>query len=118
MDQSSQVLLDLIKCSLWEAKLPEYTETVDWRAVFNESKLQSVSGIAYSSLPDNVPVEIQSEWKNYAYRNCAIYLRIMAVQDDLLSIIGKNNIPIVILKGSAAATYYPSPSKRSMGDIV
>ena len=117
MNQPSQILLELIKSSLWKTEFPIYTDTVDWKTVFIESKLQSVSGITFISLPNSVPPEIKEEWKSFAYRTYAIFLRVMTTQDELLSIIKKANIPVVILKGSAASIYYPSPSKRSMGDI-
>ena len=117
MDLSSQVLLDLIKRSLWGTELPSYSETISWKAVFTESKLQSVSGLTFSSLPNDVPTEVQAEWKNYATKTSAVFIRVMVAQDALLSITKKSGIPSAILKGSAAAIYYPAPSKRSMGDI-
>ena len=117
MNLSSQVLLDLIKCSLWGTELQLYSETVNWKEVFNESKLQSVSGLTFSSLPDYVPTDIQTKWKNYATKTLSVFFRVMVAQDALLTITREANIPSAILKGSAAAIYYPSPSKRTMGDI-
>ena len=117
MNLSSQVLLDLIKCSLWGTELQLYSETVNWKEVFNESKLQSVSGLTFSSLPDYVPTDIQTDWKNQSLKTYATFYRVMVAQDNLLSLLFKSNIPTVILKGASAAIYYPLPSKRSMGDI-
>ena len=59
MDQTSQVLLDLIKSSLWGTTLPDYdslyAEPVDWDAVFEEAKIQTVAGIAAPAVPDSAP---------------------------------------------------------------
>ena len=38
-------------------------------------------------------------------------------QNVLISLLEENNIPSVILKGAAAAMYYPYPSLRTMGDV-
>jgi len=121
MDQTSQVLLDLIKKSLWGTELPDYDsiydEPVDWDAVFEEAKLQTVAGIVAPVVPDTAPEEIKAKWKNYSYRILANYHKVLSAQDQLLALLKDNNIPVVILKGAAAAVYYPDPSRRNMGDI-
>lgn len=38
-------------------------------------------------------------------------------QDDFLKILEKADIPYVVLKGTAAAMYYPNPFLRGMGDV-
>ena len=106
MDQTCQVLIDLLKKSLWGTELPDYTtleEPVDWTAVFTEAKHQSV--------------DLRDKWESYSDKLRVKYHHILAAQDELLDRLSRNDIPAVILKGAAAAVYYPAPSRRSMGDI-
>ena len=120
MDQTCQVLIDLLKKSLWGTELPDYTtleEPVDWTAVFTEAKHQSVASLAYPAIPDDVPLDLRDKWESYSDKLRVKYHHILAAQDELLNLLSRNNIPAVILKGAAAAVYYPSPSRRSMGDI-
>ena len=120
MDQTCQVLIDLLKKSLWGTELPDYTtleEPVDWTAVFTEAKHQSVASLAYPALPDDVPQDLRDKWESYSDKLRVRYHHVLAAQDELLTLLSRNNIPAVILKGAAAAVYYPSPSRRSMGDI-
>ena len=120
MDQTCQVLIDLLKKSLWGTELPDYTtleEPVDWTAVFTEAKHQSVASLAYPALPDDVPQDLRDKWESYSDKLRVRYHHVLAAQDELLDLLSRNNIPAVILKGAAAAVYYPSPSRRSMGDI-
>ncbi len=42
-------------------------------------------------------------------------VRIISTQDDLLGVL--DGIPLVVLKGTAAAVYYPEPLTRTLGDI-
>ncbi|MCR5060093.1 MAG: nucleotidyltransferase family protein [Saccharofermentans sp.] len=120
MDQTCQVLIDLLKKSLWGTELPDYTtlvEPVDWTAVFTEAKNQSVASLAYPAIPDDVPQDLRDKWESYSDKLRVRYHHVLAAQDELLDLLSRNNIPAVILKGAAAAVYYPSPSRRSMGDI-
>ena len=121
MDQTASVLLDLIKSSLWGTPLPDYDslydEPVDWDAVFEEAKIQTVAGIAAPAVPDSAPAELRSKWKTYSYQILANYHKVLAAQDQLLALLAEHNIPVAILKGAAAAIYYPNPSQRNMGDI-
>ena len=118
MDQISQVLLDLIKKSLWGTPLPDYDslydEPVDWDAVFKEAKIQTVAGIAAPAVPDSAPEDLKAKWKNYSYMILANYHKVLAAQDQLLALLKEHNIPVAILKGAAAAIYYPNLSQRKM----
>lgn len=45
------------------------------------------------------------------------FIRILYAQDELVSLFQDAGIPMVILKGAAAAVYYAEPMQRTMGDI-
>jgi len=107
ISSSQQVLLEAIKASLFGAKF-SYPEDTNWDEVVAEAKAQTVMGL----ISPVIPVHDES-----AEQCKATYMRIMYEQDRLIRLLDSANIPCVILKGSAAAVYYPKPYLRSMGDI-
>lgn len=107
IDRSQQVLLEAIKASLFNVK-PIYPDDTDWDAVIKEAKAQAVIGL----ISPVIPVHDESCVQGKAY-----YMRLLHEQDKLLKLFEANDIPCVILKGCAAAMYYPKPYLRSMGDV-
>ena len=107
IDKSQEVLLEAIKASLFE-NVPSYPDDTDWEAVIKEAKFQTVMGI----ISPVIPVYNESSDKGIVY-----YMRLLHEQDKLLKLLDEHHIPCVILKGCAAAMYYPKPYLRTMGDI-
>lgn len=112
MNQTEQILLQAIQKSLWNTDII-FPEDTDWNAVLKEAEDQAVLGIVIGV----APVELQKEWKARASAGTAHFVRILHYQEQLYKLLKENEIPMVILKGTAAAIYYPNPSQRSMGDI-
>ena len=112
MTNEQTVLLNIIKVSPfgYEYTLPE---NVDWDGVFKEAKNQTVVSLCSSYIPK----EQAGKWEQYTFAEMAHYVRVMHEQDQLCKLFTDNGIPLVILKGTAAAMYYPVPSRRSIGDI-
>ena len=107
MNSTQAVLLEAIKASLFDYS-PNYPDDVNWAEVVEEAKAQAVMGIISSVIP------INDEITKQGIRN---YIRILYEQDKLIKLLDENNIPCVILKGCAAAVYYPKPHLRAMGDV-
>ena len=100
-------LLEAIKASLFGNE-PNYPADTDWDEVVKEAKAQTVLGIVSPVIPvKDVSVEMGN----------ATYMRLLFEQEKLIKLLDANNIPFVILKGSAAAQYYPKPYLRAMGDV-
>lgn len=112
MNESEKVLLNLIKSSLFGQQQTFKAET-DWDEVMKAAKEQTVVGIAVYGAPK----EVKYGWQQNLYSEAANCANILNAQDELIELFQKNGIPLVILKGSAAAVYYPAPYLRSMGDI-
>lgn len=105
--KSQKVLLMAIKAALFGTK-PSYPADTDWDEVVKEAKAQTVLGI----ISPVIPVHDES------VEQCkAAYMRILYEQDQLIKLFDEHNIPCVILKGTAAAIYYPKPYLRAMGDV-
>lgn len=107
ISQSQSVLLEAIKASLFNIE-PNYHPGVNWNEVVEEAKAQTVMGLISPVVP--IQDETSAQCK-------AFYMRIMFEQDCLIKCLNSAQIPCVILKGSAAAIYYPKPYLRTMGDI-
>lgn len=112
MNQTEQSLLQAIQKSLWNTDIT-FPEDTDWNAVLKEAEDQAILGIVIGV----APAEIQREWKSRASAGTAHYVRILHYQQMISQLMAEHGIPLAILKGSAASVYYPTPSKRAMGDI-
>lgn len=112
MNQNQKALLELLKASLFGIE-PEFPEDADWDAVLAEAKAQTVVALAAKT----VPKEVASEWQRSALQNQANFVRVLHGQTQLVNLLEQEGIPLVILKGTAAAVYYPEPFRRSMGDV-
>lgn len=112
MNQTEQVLLQAIQKSLWSKDIT-FPEDTDWNAVLKEAEDQAVLGIVIGVAPE----EYQKEWRGRVSHITAHFVRILHHQEQLYKLFKNNEIPMVVLKGAAAAIYYPTPSQRTMGDI-
>ena len=100
MTPAQQELLNCIRSSLWaDAAQPQPSDEV-----LAEAQRQAIVPlIAFDSME--------------ASQYMAHYLRILYAQDRLVTLFREAGIPMAILKGAAAAIYYPEPMQRTMGDI-
>ena len=113
-----RVLIELLagEISGEERLCEEELKTVDWSEVLKEAKAQAVPLMAAEAVvkyKNYIPN--YDEWGNLAATAHAINVR-TAYNEQKLNEIMKGH-PFVILKGMAAASYYPKPHERSIGDI-
>lgn len=112
LDNNQLALLELLKASVFEID-PVFPPVIDWDAVVSEAKVQTVVSLAAKA----VPAEHASQWQNYALQSQAQFVRVLHGQKQLVNLYEQAGIPLVILKGTAAAVYYPEPFRRMMGDV-
>lgn len=112
INMNQQALLELLKASLFGIE-PHFPEGVDWDAVLQEAKDQTVVALAASV----VPKEEAEKWQVPVAQNKMRFFQILNEQSNLVKLFQDAGIPMVILKGCAAAMYYPEPLQRTMGDI-
>ncbi len=112
MNKNEIVLLDLLKKSIFGADV-SFPDDTDWEAVRQEATAQTVLALAAAALPETV----SAKWRVSAAQNIAHYMRVLYEQTNLINLLQANRIPLVIIKGMAAAVYYPDPKLRTMGDI-
>ncbi|MBO4327387.1 MAG: nucleotidyltransferase family protein [Clostridia bacterium] len=100
-----------------EAPVNAVPEGIDWVRLYEEAMAQSVVCVTGSVLPDNVPADVRSRWKDAENRQLVTYIRYLNAQSNLTALLREKQIPFAVLKGLAAAVNYRDPSKRAMGDI-
>lgn len=108
--------LDVLVKSLLDEPI---TEVENWPCVLNELKEHSVFCLPYDSIRKGhclTDMEFMP-YQTLCYQNIVKNLQLLSVQKQMLELFDENNIPVVILKGSAAAMYYRHPEYRMMGDI-
>ena len=105
-------LLRLIRKSLFgvSADIPD---GADWDIVYQEAQNQAVCGL----IEEGTLSESMAQWQISRYQILANNIQLLHVQRELVQLLNKHGIPFAILKGTAAAIYYPRPCYRTMGDI-
>ena len=106
------------KCGLEDCNLEE----CDWNAVYAEMKEHAIAFLAQKWLENgakklSMDEALRNEWLRGCMRQQVRWIQIMSAQDRMLNVLAENQIECVIIKGAAAAIYYPQPSLRAMGDI-
>ncbi len=120
-----QILLNLTSVGIGEnPPFPEaqYSELSDgnWARVYLESCSHAVALATFDALNDAkkcLPEKVSALWRRYAMSCVANNTRVMCAQKELVEILTENNVPYVILKGSAAGEYYHKPELRIHGDV-
>lgn len=95
--ETEKALISLLRASLWGEK-SEYEITSD---ILREANDHTVAGLIA---------------KDVVFPHATLFFQYMYCQDELVSLFKETGIPMAIIKGSAAAVYYPEPYRRSMGD--
>lgn len=117
-----QLMFLLLQSALLGTPAPDKIEIppdADWAAVLKEMQAQSVDSLLEPIL-DGLPIsdpEIRETWRMRCMRQQAKWYRLAAAQQALVELLEENGIPCVILKGMAAAQYYPKPECRAAGDV-
>lgn len=112
MNQTQKILSELLKAALFgqPAQLPD---EVDWNVLMEEAKAQTVLPLVAAALPkEQAPL-----WEIAAAQSKAHFMRALYEQTKAVALLQREKIPFVILKGSAAAVYYPTPSLRTTWDV-
>lgn len=100
------------KAELCETEL----KAVFWAEVLKEAKAQAVTLMAVeAAVKYREYISNYSDWENVAVAAHTVNVRTAYEEQQLNRIMGDR--PFVILKGMAAASYYPKPHERIIGDI-
>lgn len=110
--KTTKILLELVKASIWgnDSKVEGTTINED---VYEELEKQAIAVLPIPIIPKlSIPSEINATWKKAIFKHLTFNCNYRYIQSIL-----PLQVPYVILKGIAAAQYYPYPEYRAMGDI-
>ena len=112
INNNQTILLDLCAKSLFgkEVTIPD---EFDCNELVEESKRQTVFPVAYSFVKDKCDDVDSKTFSQIIAKN----IRVEFAHNEVHRILSDNNIPYVIFKGVASASYYKEPMLRMMGDV-
>ena len=119
LNRENQALLHLLRNSFWleQNTIPE---DVNWEVLDDLAKKQAVLPIVYDGAVKagvKLPDAVRQSWKAQVLRGVIKNELLMQAQDQLVQRFADAAIPVVVLKGSGVARYYPQPDLRRLGDI-
>ena len=116
-DSEIQTECRLLSCTLFGTDF-NFADECDWSKVYEDLIAQAVEGIVGDYIPKlPVSADMRIQWKKSCINRIGNFYRLLSVQNELTELLRKEKINFVILKGTAAAMYYPRPQYRAMGDI-
>ena len=111
----------VLKSAIWGTDRYPFTPKgdEDWDAVYKELAAQAVAPLAADVLGASGVCSAQLRQKILmgTTKRIGFFNRLMKDQQELKNMLDAAQIPFVVLKGAAAAAYYPQPELRTMGDV-
>ncbi len=116
MTDSQIILLNLLSKALFGKTIE--MGNADWLVILKEAKNQAVVQLVNSVLDNsNLPPEEAKQWKLVSSATITYNIQVLYNHSVLHRWMTHANIPYVVLKGAASASYYSIPTYRSMGDV-
>lgn len=90
-----------------------------WVSVYKEAQTQAIIGLLapvvakHSEIPEQIRLDWSARKKPFAIK----YTQIAAGQNEICGLLQEVGVPVAVMKGLAAAIYYPIPEYRAMGDV-
>ena len=116
MNTTWKVICTAVQASLLK-KTISLPDKIDWDDVYTEARKQAIVSVVRDGVKDQLPPAIAAQWKFNSIQEISSGVQLQEAQKKLTGLLDESGIKHVILKGSAAAIYYPEPYFRSMGDI-
>ncbi len=118
LTSEQKLLLQLLTLAVEGKRLQTLPAEADWRALYRETCAQTVTLAVLDVLSDlSIPQEAYKKYFEMGKRVTAGNIRLEHAQMELVSLLEQESHPYVILKGQAAAAYYPTPELRLLGDV-
>lgn len=113
-----QPLFLLLEGALFN-KQADGLKDIDYILLFDEAQKQAVATTVYSFIKNNALLNNTEEsyWIKNLTPKMANTQKVFKLHGDIGRLFEENNISYCVLKGVAAAKYYPDPYGRSMGDM-
>ena len=121
-DKNVQVFFELLRAGLWEkeVRLVEYGD-IDYAAIMRMAEEQSVVGLITAGLEQVKDVKVPQEWTlQFIGSTLQIEQRNKAMNEfveKLITLLRKNDVYALLLKGQGIAQCYEKPLWRASGDV-
>lgn len=117
IDETNVKMLHLL-ADVLHSHTPDQISAEAWSPLFEALHAQRVYALpAEYSTALGLPAEAEEAYLKAVIRNRQFFHNLMREQKWALSLLDTADIPVVVLKGSAAAISYAHPENRCMGDI-
>lgn len=116
LNKTQKSVLSLVSAALFSEEIDQ-PNNIDWKSLYQESLQQAVFPLVYSVVQDKLPAEQKKLWEKNFYQFIASDIQVGYEHTEVHNLLTEHNIPYVILKGNASASYYPDPLLRMMGDV-
>ena len=114
---SDMSMLKLLDAALWGKEAPDIQPDM-WAQIWLELKNHAVAAIPIAFARElNIDEESRKDWDDYCCQILAHSVLVSETQKAVLDGFVSEKIGVVVLKGTAAACYYPENAVRTMGDI-
>ena len=119
--EKQKVIFSLVKAGLFARETSDLSELseVQWEELYKELNEQTITGIPAEWIFAHIQLseKLNEKWFGLYMQQVGFYYQLLYEQNELVRLMSEHHIPMAILKGTAAAMYYPEPSARLMGDI-
>lgn len=116
MNSTWEVICAAVQASLFNKSI-SLPDKIDWDDVFKEASKQAITSVVRNGVKNQLPPSSAMRWKLHSIQEISNSVQMLEAQKELTRLLDDHGIKHVILKGSAAAIYYPEPYFRLMGDI-
>lgn len=111
------MICEIIRGALWNAPLKKHTPE-EWAETYREVKMHRIELLFVEALSRwKIPADIRNTWKLECYAITSHNVQLLTLQREIHELLLKEKIEYSVIKGSAAAVYYPNPLFRTAGDI-
>ena len=129
MQNTEEILINLIRVSLNNDCDSDgiFVKDVNWSEVLTIASNHGISAVVFSGMEklmalnqefkNYLPKTLLLQWYGLAVRQATLSKKNRNVADSLSSLLIKNGIEAVVLKGLSIAQYYPTPDYRNSCDI-
>ena len=119
MTNESKQLLSILKSCLFRSQY-QLPEKLDWSDIYQEATSHTVVGLLIpyvKRFSDEHSIPNIEQWFKTGDQLLAYFVNCFQAQIELVNLFEESSIPILIVKGYAAAVNYPNPQLRTIGDI-
>lgn len=107
--------------STWEPSRQPNPDSIPWSEIIDLLVANNLGALTYTLLKESrhlLPEEIRQAFSHEFYLTVALNTQCLTQLSFIKDTLDTHGIPFILLKGAAlAATLYPSPSSRNIGDI-